>query len=61
MGQVEVIVISVRTQTFDPEIISLTGINPLDYKIIALKSSQHFRAGFQDLAKKNHYCRFSWT
>ncbi|WP_370543001.1 MlrC C-terminal domain-containing protein [Geomicrobium sp. JCM 19055] len=53
--------ISVRTQTFDPEIISLTGINPLDYKIIALKSSQHFRAGFQDLAKKNHYCRFSWT
>ncbi|EZH65444.1 MlrC domain protein [Bacillaceae bacterium JMAK1] len=52
IGQVEVIVISVRTQTFDPEIISLTGINPLDYKIIALKSSQHFRAGFQDLAKK---------
>lgn len=47
---VDVIVISRREQTFDRTPLVLHGIDPLRRKIVALKSSHHFRSGFQDLA-----------
>jgi microcystin degradation protein MlrC len=37
-------------QTIDPEVFLLHGIDVTRYKVIGLKSSQHFRAGFRDLA-----------
>ena len=42
---VDVIVGSRRQQTFDPELFLLHGIDVRRCKIVALKSSNHFRAG----------------
>lgn len=50
IGQVDVIVTSRRNQTFDSEIFLLHGIDVTTRSIVGLKSSQHFRAGFRDLA-----------
>lgn len=47
---VDVIVSSVRSQTLDAEVFLLHGIDVTRYKVVALKSSQHFRAGFRHLA-----------
>lgn len=49
---VDVIVVSMQSQVFDPEIFLLHGIDVTRYKIVALKSSQHFRAGFRDIARE---------
>ena len=46
---VDLIITSVRQQTFDDEIFKLHGIDVTTYPIIALKSSSHFRAGFSHL------------
>jgi microcystin degradation protein MlrC len=47
---VDVIVVSRVQQTFDPEVFLLHGVDVMRCRIIALKSSHHFRAGFRDLA-----------
>lgn len=52
IGNVDVIITSRRNQTFDPEIFTLHGIDVTTRSIVGLKSSQHFRAGFRDLATK---------
>jgi microcystin degradation protein MlrC len=41
---------SARSQTFDTEVFLLHGIDVTRYGIVALKSSNHFRAGFAHLA-----------
>jgi microcystin degradation protein MlrC len=46
----DIIVASRRSQTFDPEPFLAVGIDVRRYRVVALKSSNHFRAGFQDLA-----------
>ena len=50
IGNVDVLVSSVRTQTLDDEVFRLHDIDVKDYRIVALKSQQHFRAGFAHLA-----------
>ena len=47
---IDIVVSSKRSQTFDVEPFLAVGIDVMRYKIVALKSSNHFRAGFQDLA-----------
>jgi microcystin degradation protein MlrC len=47
---IEIIVISRTVQTYDRTPLILHGIDPLQRKLIALKSSQHFRSGFESLA-----------
>ncbi len=47
---IDVIVVSRRSQTFDPEPFLAVGIDITCYKFVALKSSHHFRAGFKDVA-----------
>ena len=49
-GGVKVILISHRWQTLDPEMIRITGIEPLDEQIVVVKSSIHYRAAFEALA-----------
>lgn len=49
---VDIIVCSVKSQTLDDQIFKLHGIDIQDYKIVALKSSQHFRAGFESISSK---------
>ena len=46
----DVVVSSRRSQTFDQEPFLAVGIDVMKYKYVALKSSNHFRAGFQHLA-----------
>merc|ERR1719316_2370747 len=46
---IDVIVTSGRSQTFDTVIFRTHGIDVTKYKIVALKSSIHFRAGFREL------------
>jgi microcystin degradation protein MlrC len=50
IGGVDVIVTSFRTQTLDQEIFLLHGVDVTCLKIVALKSSDHFRAAFRPLA-----------
>ncbi len=47
---VDVIVVSRVQQTFDPEVFLLHGVDVARCRIVALKSSHHFRAGFRHLA-----------
>jgi len=46
----DVVVASRRSQTFDQEPFLAVGINVKKYKYVALKSSNHFRAGFTPVA-----------
>lgn len=52
VGGLDVVVASRRSQTFDIAPFLATGIDVNDYDIVALKSSNHFRAGFRDVARK---------
>jgi microcystin degradation protein MlrC len=47
---VKIIVISLRWQTLDPEIIRCVGIDPAGERILAVKSTIHYRAAFEPLA-----------
>lgn len=49
---VDIIVGSESVQTFDAELFLLHGIDISRYKIIALKSQNHFRAAFEPLARE---------
>lgn len=47
---IDVIVTSFRSQRIDRKVFALHGIYIMRYKIVALKSSDHFRAGFRPFA-----------
>ncbi|XOV87916.1 MAG: M81 family metallopeptidase [Pseudomonadota bacterium] len=47
---IDIVVASRRSQTFDIAPFLAVGIDVEEYAIVALKSSNHFRAGFTDLA-----------
>ena len=49
-GGMDILVGSVRSQTFDAQVFALHGIDVTSYDVVALKGSQHFRAGFSELA-----------
>ncbi|WP_135556071.1 M81 family metallopeptidase [Paenibacillus cymbidii] len=49
---VDVIVCSVRSQVFDEQIFLLHGIDITQYKLVALKSSHHFRASFEPVCEE---------
>lgn len=53
---VEVLVASIRQQPIHTETFSHLGIDPRARKIVALKSSVHFRAGFQPIAEEVITC-----
>jgi len=50
IGNVDVIVGTERAQTLDDELFLLHGIDVRRYRIVCIKSQQHFRGGFQHLA-----------
>lgn len=50
IGGIDVIVSSIRTQTLDDEVFRLHGIDISRYKIVAIKSSNHFRAAFEPIS-----------
>jgi len=52
IGNVDVIVCTKKGQTLDEQVFLLHGIDVTQYKIVALKSENHFRASFAPIAKK---------
>jgi microcystin degradation protein MlrC len=51
VNDVKVILITHRWQTLDPEMIRFVGIDPLGEKILVVKSSIHYRAAFEPIAR----------
>ena len=51
VNDVKIILISHRRQTLDPEMIRFVGIDPLAEKILVVKSSVHYRAAFEPIAR----------
>ncbi|QRG70700.1 M81 family metallopeptidase [Brevibacillus choshinensis] len=47
---VDILVCSVKTQVLDEQVFLLHGIDVTQFKIVSLKSSQHFRASFEPLS-----------
>jgi len=52
VNDVKIILISYRWQTLDPEMIRFVGIDPLDHKVLVIKSTIHYRAAFEPLARE---------
>ena len=52
VGGVSIVVASKRMQAYDQDIFRHLGVEPKDQKILALKSTCHFRADFQPIAEK---------
>ena len=50
VGAVEIILTEQRLQPFDAEVLRSVGIEPVDRKLIALKSAVHFRADYTPIA-----------
>jgi microcystin degradation protein MlrC len=72
INDVKIILISNRRQTLDPEMIRFVGIDPTAEKILVVKSSIHYRAAFEPLARailevdapglsSSNLARFSFT
>jgi microcystin degradation protein MlrC len=51
VNDLKVILISHRRQALDPEMIRFVGIDPLAEKILVVKSSIHYRAAFEPIAR----------
>jgi microcystin degradation protein MlrC len=49
---VKVILISLRWQTLDPEMLRVVGIEPTDEKLVVVKSTIHYRAAFEPIARE---------
>jgi microcystin degradation protein MlrC len=54
-GGVDLVLISLRTQTFHPMGMSALGLDPAGCRIIVVKSIQHFHAGFAPIAREVLY------
>ena len=52
VNDIKVILISYRGQTLDPEMIRFVGLDPRDHKILVVKSTIHYRAAFEPIARE---------
>jgi len=50
-GGIDVVLISKRTQTFTPSAFTALGLDPTTRRYVVVKSMNHFRAGFEPIAK----------
>lgn len=50
-GDVQVVVCSKRLEPYDKGVFTQAGIDPAKKRYVLLKSRQHFRAGFEDIAR----------
>src|SRR5205823_4602558 len=50
LGGIEVVLISDRTQGFGPDLFGNCGIDPATRRILVVKSTNHFHAGFAPIA-----------
>lgn len=50
IGKVRIVVSSIRDQAYGPDLFSNLGVEPRELSIVAVKSAQHFMAGFAPIA-----------
>ena len=50
-GGIDIVLISKRTQTFTPSAFTSLGVDPTAKRYVVVKSMNHFRAGFEPIAK----------
>ncbi|MBP1853008.1 M81 family metallopeptidase [Rhizobium halophytocola] len=53
---IDIILNTVRAQSFDPSLFSVMGIDPTAKKILVIKSTNHFYASFSKIAAEILYC-----
>ena len=54
-GGLDLVLNTVRTQVFHPDAFAAVGLDPAAKKIVVVKSTQHFHAGFAPIAKEIVY------
>lgn len=54
-GSVDIVLNTIRTQTFHPECMTVLGLDPAKKQIVVVKSMNHFRAGFEPIAREILY------
>ncbi len=52
---IDIVLISSRTQTFTPEVFTNVGIDPMQKRLLVVKSTQHFYAKFSPIASEVIY------
>lgn len=52
---IDIVLYSIRHQTFSPDCFTVVGINPLERHVLVVKSSQHFHTTFSPFAAKILY------
>jgi microcystin degradation protein MlrC len=52
---IDIVLYSIRHQTFSPDCFTVVGINPLEKHILVVKSSQHFHTTFSPFASRILY------
>lgn len=52
---IEIVLNSIRTQTYSPEAFTVVGIDPIEKDLLVVKSAQHFHAVFAPLAAEILY------
>ncbi len=52
---IDLVLCSLRTQTFHPEAMTALGLDPASLRILVVKSNQHFHAGFAPIAAEILY------
>ncbi|MFD1911141.1 M81 family metallopeptidase [Halodurantibacterium flavum] len=53
---IEVILNTVRAQSYDPSLFRVMGIDPVAQRILVIKSTNHFHAAFAPIARQILYC-----
>lgn len=53
---IDIILNSIRAQSYDPSLFSAMGIDPASRKILVIKSTNHFYAAFSKIAAEILYC-----
>jgi microcystin degradation protein MlrC len=53
---IDIVINSIRQQTYSPDCFTQLGIEPANKDIVVVKSSQHFRAGFDRFGGPSIYC-----
>lgn len=54
-SNIDIVINTKRTQITHPDVLEAVGVQPQDYRLIVVKSTQHFYAGFSPLASKVLY------
>ena len=49
--EIDVILNTNRTQTFEPDVFSNLGLDAMAKRVLLVKSTNHFRAGFAPIAR----------